>query len=68
MRLLSVTPLATRFQNTLAEIDETCVAIREEAAKYSDGDELVDADMTAALAWLNALRSIEVLIRGANAH
>ena len=68
MRLLSVTPLATKFQNTLAEIDETCVAIREETAKYSDGDELVDADLTAAIAWLNALRSIEVLIRGANAH
>ncbi len=65
---MSVTPLATKFQNTLAEIDETCSAIREEAANYSDGDELVDADLTAAIAWLNALRSIEVLIRGANAH
>ena len=64
-----MTPTASKFQNTLAEIDETCNAIREEAAKYSDGDEPIDADdVTAALAWLNALRSIEVLIRGANAH
>ena len=63
-----MTPISTRFQNALADIDETCVVIREEAAKYSDGAELVDADMTAVLAWLNALRSIEVLIRGANAH
>ena len=68
MQLLSVTPLATKFQNTLAEIDETCNAIREEAANYSDGDELVHADLIAATAWLNSLRSIEVLIRGANAH
>lgn len=58
---------ATRFQNALADIQETCTSIQEEVAKYSDGEELVDADVTAALAWLNALRSIETLIRGANA-
>ena len=63
-----MTPISTKFQNALADIDETCTSIQEEAAKYSDGEELVDADVTAALAWLNALRSIEVLIRGANAH
>ena len=60
--------IATKFQNALADIDETCTSIQEEVAKYSDGEELVDADVTAALAWLNALRSIETLIRGANAH
>ena len=62
-----MTPISTKFQNALADIDETCTSIREEVAKYSDGEELVDADLTAALAWLNALRSIETLIRGANA-
>jgi hypothetical protein len=62
-----MTPISTKFQNALADIDETCTSIREEVAKYSDGEELVDADVTAALAWLNALRSIETLIRGANA-
>ena len=51
----------------MADINETCTSIQDEVAKYSDGDELVDADVTAALAWLNALRSIETLIRGANA-
>ena len=60
--------IATKFQNALADIDETCTSIQEEVAEYSDGEELVDADVTAALAWLNALRSIETLIRGANAH
>jgi hypothetical protein len=59
--------ISTKFQNALADIDETCTSIQEEVAKYSDGEELVDADVTAALAWLNALRSIETLIRGANA-
>ena len=52
----------------MADINETCTSIQDEVAKYSDGEELVDADVTAALAWLNALRSIETLIRGANAH
>ena len=62
-----MTPISTKFQNALADIDETCTSIQEEVAKYSDGEELVDADVTAALAWLNALRSIETQIRGANA-
>ena len=62
-----MTPTATRFQNALADIQETCTSIQDEVARYSDGEELVDADVTAALAWLNTLRSIETLIRGANA-
>jgi hypothetical protein len=62
-----MTPISTKFQNALADINETCTSIQDEVAKYSDGEELVDADVTAALAWLNALRSIETLIRGANA-
>ena len=62
-----MTSISTKFQNALADIDETCTSIQEEVAKYSDGEELVDADVTAALAWLNALRSLETLIRGANA-
>ena len=63
----AMNPIQFRFQNALSDINETCSAIQEQVAIYSDGEELVDADITAALAWGNALRSIETLIRGANA-
>lgn len=58
--------LVTRFQNVLLDIDDECQAIREQAQLYSDGEDLMDADLTQARALLNSIRSIRKLFEEIN--
>ena len=57
----------TKFQNALSEVDVECQAIREQAAKYSDGGDRTDADVTQAIALLNSVRGIRKLFEAINA-
>ena len=66
MGLLFLNLTVTSFQNALADIDEECTLIREQAELYSNGEDLTDADVTQAVALLNSVRSIRKLFEAIN--
>ena len=67
MGLLFLNLTVTSFQNALADIDEECTLIREQAELYSNGEDLTEADVTQAIALLNSVRSIRKLFEAINA-
>ena len=56
-----------RFLNALADCNDECGRIREQVDRYSDADNVTDADRIQALGLKNSLTSLRKLFEGINA-